>query len=415
MPLSKIYLRFAFIGSFVFAITLLHSYAIPYLSLNTPKLGAAFDETVLETPVNALQQNRGSEQGSIRVKPLDAGQLPTHFQPGRPKPSGSQYSRVMVVPRMKEEDISWIHKELPDLNLTTYVADDPRAPLHPPKNKGHEVMVYLSYIIDHYHGLPDISIFMHAHRWTHHNNVLLGADASQMLRRLSNEHVIREGYVNMRCHWDPGCPEWLHFNDTEELLAKQEQAYLAKSWKELFSLEPFPAYLAQPCCAQFALSRERIRSIPLSRFVFLRDWIMKTPLTDYISGRILEYSWQFIFTGKAALCPAEYLCYCCAFGLCFGGATKYDEYVQSGKEQQRLRVELEEWVQVDAAFKNTSAANNVTGVIPPDPNRFNDLRNSIANIDGSLSRWLEEAKERGSNPRLQAEECGRPWSDEDGF
>ena len=409
MPFIKLGLQLAFVAGFVFLITLLHSYAIPYLSLGTPKLGAGFDETVLETPINI------PKQGSVGAQPLQSGQLPTPFRPGKPKPPGSQYSRVMVVPRTKDEDVSWIQQEVLDLNLTMYTADDPQAQLHPPKNKGHEVMIYLSYIIDHYDTLADIQIFMHAHRWTHHNNLFLGADSSQMLRRLSNEHVIREGYVNMRCHWDPGCPEWLHFNSTKELMGKQEEAYLAKSWKELFSLEPFPAYLAQPCCAQFALSRERILSIPLSRFVFFRDWIMKTPLTDYISGRILEYTWQFIFTGKGALCPAEHICYCDGFGLCFGSAGKYDEYVQAGKERLRVGKDLEEWKEADTIFKTTSAAINSSDIAPPDPKRLNELQDRISAIDKDMSGRLHEANERGRDPRLRAEECGRRWSEGDGF
>ncbi|KAL8825699.1 MAG: hypothetical protein Q9191_004252 [Dirinaria sp. TL-2023a] len=409
MPSIKLCIQLAFVASFVCLVTILHSYAIPYLSLATPKLGAGFDETVMETPVNTPRQRL------VVAEPSQSGLLPTPFRPGKPKPPGSQYSRVMVVPRTKDEDISWISQEVPDLDLTMYVADDPEAELHPPKNKGHEVMVYLSYIIDHYYTLPDISIFMHAHRWTHHNNLFLGADASQMLRRLSNEHVVREGYMNMRCHWDPGCPEWLHFNGTKELIGKQEEAYLAKSWKELFPLEPFPAYLAQPCCAQFALSRQRILSIPLSRFVFFRDWMMKTPLTDYISGRILEYSWQFIFTGKSALCPAEHICYCDGFGLCFGSAVKYEEYVQAEQKKQKLGKNLEELKEADAASKSSSAGQNLIKIAPPDPKRLNELQGHISAIEGDMARWLQEANERGRDPKLRAEECGRQWSEGDGF
>lgn len=92
------------------------------------------------------------------------------FRPGDPKSAGSAYARVVVIPRMKDENISWIAEELPDIDVAIYVANDPKAPLHPPRNKGHEVMIYLTYIIDHYEALPDIIIFMHAHRFSHHNN-----------------------------------------------------------------------------------------------------------------------------------------------------------------------------------------------------------------------------------------------------
>lgn len=63
------------------------------------------------------------------------------------------------------------------------------------RNKGHEVMVYLSYIIDHYENLSDVNVFLHSHRFTWHNNELLGNDAAEMVRRLSAERVQREGFV----------------------------------------------------------------------------------------------------------------------------------------------------------------------------------------------------------------------------
>ena len=93
----------------------------------------------------------------------------SHFHPGIPKPPGSTYTRVMVVPRMKNDDISWIAHEFPDTDVIVYVANDPKAPRH------------LTYIVDHYNDLPDITIFMHAHRWTHHKNHLLGHDAVEMV------------------------------------------------------------------------------------------------------------------------------------------------------------------------------------------------------------------------------------------
>ena len=60
--------------------------------------------------------------------------------------------------------MEWLEKEIPDQPTAIYVVDDPYAPLHPPKNKGHEVMVYLTYIIDHYDELADVTMFMHAHQ-----------------------------------------------------------------------------------------------------------------------------------------------------------------------------------------------------------------------------------------------------------
>ncbi|RJE16641.1 hypothetical protein PHISCL_11022, partial [Aspergillus sclerotialis] len=79
--------------------------------------------------------------------------------------------------------------EINEWQKAVYAVDDPSAPLHPPKNKGHEVMVYLSYIIDHYGNLPDIVAFMHSHQFAWHNDDLFDMNAATLLRRLNPARV----------------------------------------------------------------------------------------------------------------------------------------------------------------------------------------------------------------------------------
>lgn len=313
---------------------------------------------------------------------------------------------------MQEDDIAWISKELPGLDVSVHVADDPKASLHPPKNKGHEVMIYLTYLIDHYDRLPDIVLFMHAHRWTHHNNGFFGFDASQMIRALSGPHVMRVGYVNMRCHWSPGCPEWLRPSRMEDSLGKQEERVLAQCWRELFPFDSLPSFLAQPCCAQFALSKGRILSIPRSQYIFYRDWIMRTPLSDYISGRIWEYSWQYIFTHNAAHCPAEHICYCDAFGVCFGGEVPYSQYVQLLGRKTKIGEELN---LLDRHGRVDQAPNNSSSDLPQTSETETSLRVQFTQVEAELKTRKQEALQRGADPQRRAEDCGRPWRDGDGF
>src|SRR3569833_1925652 len=70
-------------------------------------------------------------------------------------------SRSLVVASLKRENTQWIQRHFPYLNAFVYVVDDPHAHLATPKNKGNEAMVYLTYIIDYYEALPDVSIFVH--------------------------------------------------------------------------------------------------------------------------------------------------------------------------------------------------------------------------------------------------------------
>lgn len=338
------------------------------------------------------------------------------FQPGFPKPDGTAYSQVIVLPCMNEDEVAWIKEEIPHVELAVYVVNDSTAPLHPPKNKGHEVMVYLTYIIDNYAHLPDIAIFMHAHRWTHHNNDLLDNDAVQMILKLSNDHVTRDGYFNMRCQWDPGCPQWLNPTNSQASLGKQEEAVLSRSWRELFPLDPLPRVLAQACCAQFALSKERILSIPLSRFMFYRNWILTTPLSDYISGRIWEYSWQYLFTGRHANCPAEHKCYCDGFGICFGGEAQYNTFLQFRNQMETLEAELDILKAQEKSGKKAikQGTMNNSGSLPF-PVRYSHLDGQIQAMRKELRSRRMDALERGQDAKQRAEECGRSWEQDVGL
>lgn len=191
-----------------------------------------------------------------------------------PQPFVSSHDRTLVVARLQKEDMSWIRDELPDLHTAIYIVDDPSVELHVPKNKGHEAMVYLTYIIDHYEDLPDIAIFIHSDRITWHNNDLLDSDLVKMIRRLKPERVKREGYLNLPCHLQPGCSDNLHLNRTEPNVHKPEENIIRDIWNELHPFDPISATLSHPCCAQFAVSRTQMRTYPLTQYVAWREWIL---------------------------------------------------------------------------------------------------------------------------------------------
>lgn len=49
------------------------------------------------------------------------------------------------------------------------------------------------------------------------------------------------------------------------------------------------------CCAQFAVSRDRVLERPLSDYEGLRQWVVDTHLSDAHSGRVLEFLWHVVF------------------------------------------------------------------------------------------------------------------------
>ncbi|KAK3070548.1 hypothetical protein LTR53_010285 [Teratosphaeriaceae sp. CCFEE 6253] len=346
---------------------------------------------------------------------------------GQVKPAGSNYTKCLVVPRLGTEDTSWIDGELGDmlgsgaLTKAIYTVDDRSAPLHPPKNKGHEVTVYLTHLIDFYDELADVTLFMHFHRFAWHNNELMDTDAALMVRHLSPERVSRDGYMNLRCHWDPGCPSWLHPGAIERNYDKMEETLVADAWAELFPLDPIPGVLAQPCCAQFAVSRDRIRALPKERYVVLRDWILRTQLSDYMSGRVFEYIWQYIFTASPVHCPSMSACYCDGYGFCFGSPKNFDYWFELRYKREQHRAELAVWrekarlIEVARGDSKDGRIDEEAELEVPAIGRNTWLEVKIREIDGEMEGLKRQAFERGRDPEQRALEAGRPWREGDGF
>lgn len=339
------------------------------------------------------------------------------FASGTPKPHGSNYTRALVVPRMSAEDVSWIDEENLDVIKAIYTVDDPASPLRAPANKGHEVMVYLSYIIDHYDILADINIFMHAHRWSWHNNELLNNDSAEMIRRLSSERVVREGFMNMRCHWNPGCPDWMHPGVVEDDMNKQEENLMVQCWAELFPGEASPLTLAQPCCAQFAATRERIRAIPLARWMFYRDWLLRTELSDHLSGRIWEYLWQVAFTGEAFVCRDQHECYCDGYGICFEDVAAFDRWFEIRGLKAEAQSQLEIYIARVQAYHDFREYGKLDGLEVEEPEGAKDeaLKGRVKELERELEDMRSAAVERGTDARVRAKIAGRTWSKGDGF
>ncbi|KAE8146854.1 hypothetical protein BDV25DRAFT_44152 [Aspergillus avenaceus] len=267
-----------------------------------------------------------------------------------PRPVAKTNSRTLVVARTKDADTSWVQELVAQdamLSSAVYTVDsqEPSNNLTVPVNKGHEVMVYLTYIIEHYFELADITVFMHADRITWHNNDLMDMDSALMMRRLRNDYVYKRGYANLRCQQSPGCPAHIRpvSNGGRFDPLAPEAAAIGNAWKDLFPEERMPAVLAQPCCSQFAVSAEVVRRVPLMDYVSWRNWLIETKLDDGLSGRVWEYLWQWIFTGEAEVCPDERDCYCDGYGFCLGDE-EYEEFFMDQFEVRRLHGELQKVV-----------------------------------------------------------------------
>ncbi|CEL00519.1 hypothetical protein ASPCAL00119 [Aspergillus calidoustus] len=250
--------------------------------------------------------------------------------------------KVIVMARLEEEPVQWVEEELLDWQRAIYtvnpskatLADDDR--LKTPFNKGHESMAYLTYLIDHYDHLPSTIAFIHAHRsgflmaW--HVDAPLH-DNVAALRSLQLDFVQRNGYVNLRCNWNPGCSPkhrnnahitediWTEIFDGTSTPPLNSTTSLTSN--DLRTSNPlqhkflqFPTQIGASCCAQFAVSRDQVLRRPREDYVKIRQWVIDTDLADAASGRAMEFLWHVIFGKDSVYCPDEQLCYCQVYGQC---------------------------------------------------------------------------------------------------
>ncbi|KAL9117786.1 MAG: hypothetical protein Q9187_005672 [Circinaria calcarea] len=220
--------------------------------------------------------------------------------------------------KTKREEIDWALKLAPEYVPTlrllepcltsvrwisyVYSADEePGYSLRLPVNKGREAMAYLTFIIDNYDGLPESTVFVHASSVQWHNDIV-GDKTANIFKDLRLDTIQRKGYVNLRCHLSPGCPFSVFplSPSKTDIKVNDVRAYFADIYKELFSVtqEQVPEQIGSVCCAQFALSRDRIRNRPREDYVRMREWAIHTELDTVGVGWVFEMLWHIVFGEK---------------------------------------------------------------------------------------------------------------------
>jgi len=318
-------------------------------------------------------------------------------------------SKHLVLPCTPNDDINWLTILPHWLNITlkVYYVPTTSAPPPPPgvltvpKNKGNEVMAYLTYILEHYSDLPDLVVFTHASASTWHNNDLHIFTTPLMLRELNYQRAKRKGYMNLRCHWSPGCPGWIKPLTGTYNEIKGEEFYLGQVFKDLFPGVTIPEVFGAACCAQFIVTRERIRGNTLEEYKRWRDWLIATELPDKYSGRVMEYLWHYIFSdrmGRQSIdCPKEHVCYCDGYGVCFGSEAAYQTHMVLGKEtadlERRLKLAVDEGPREGEDLKLRSEG-------------MQELTVDIEEKRKRLEKEIEAARQRGRDPKVRRKEVG---------
>ncbi|KAG8627997.1 hypothetical protein KVT40_003870 [Elsinoe batatas] len=136
-------------------------------------------------------------------------------------------------------------------------------------------------------------------------------------------YVQTHGYANLRCNWELGCPdELLPYRDWslpnafqgKEIEYPEVERQFRSVWWGLFNNTKVPETVAVGCCAQFAVSREKVLKRPREEYEWYLKYMNESVIEDKILGRVFEYLWHIIFGREAVHCPGPFTCYKEVFG-----------------------------------------------------------------------------------------------------
>ena len=187
-------------------------------------------------------------------------------------------------------------------------------------------------------------LFIHPQRFQWHNEDPM-YDGVRMLSRLRLEEVARQGFVNLRCTWEIGCPGEVtpdprgthggglagasegddepssHEGDAPAGGRDVNKAVRDRTYTDAFRAalpgEPLPPVVGAPCCSQFALTAAAARRRPAADYERMRRWLQaESGFMPAVSGRAFEYLWHVVMGKPAVNCADAGDCFCRLYGLC---------------------------------------------------------------------------------------------------
>ncbi|KAN0121873.1 Protein of unknown function (DUF3431) domain containing protein [Hyaloscypha variabilis] len=298
---------------------------------------------------------------------------------------------------MSWNDLEWTkHLKVPNLRVIPYIANRPTAKYHPPSNRGNEAISYLTYVYEFYDKLPDIAIFTHGSDWSWHIDGALNYSTAYAIEHLDLDEVRRRQYVNLRVSWLRACPNWINTSVTTwsadvDPKLRPEERFMKTAFQENFPGDPVPLVLSQPCCSQFAVTREAIQSNSREQYKMQIDWLQNTRLESEVSGRVWEHMWQWLFIKKAIDCPSEHKALCRAYHICFEDEEDWTRWRDLESEKFNI-----------SDHRNAMLMNG----IQPYNEAVTNLNREIQEYDERLEPWRQKAIERGESGEKRLEIAG---------
>jgi hypothetical protein len=151
-------------------------------------------------------------------------------------------------------------------------------------NQGQEIPCFLQAIIDNYYNFPDKILFVHGHKISEHQDYDIDFIINNLNWNLNDFFSInkRTWYqeVSITHHQELDGYNWIHDN-----------------WNLFYDTNlPLPTKLLFYSGAQFVINKELILQYDIEFYKKLYYWVQSTKIDSYITSRIFEYLWHYIFT-----------------------------------------------------------------------------------------------------------------------
>ncbi len=180
-----------------------------------------------------------------------------------------------------DEDLYWtLLTRHPVVVYSKSIKSSPNYVRH---NKAQEAISYLNYIVDRYDVLPEYSIFTHGHRGSKHQN--------NYIDEIINKLKFDKELINLNS------PELYDYIEKGDDYVDKKYSWLSDNWEQLFGNELIlPGRLGFYAHAQFAVHRDCIWQYKKEFWINLYEWCKESQLSNYVTSRVFEYTWYYIFS-----------------------------------------------------------------------------------------------------------------------
>lgn len=192
---------------------------------------------------------------------------------------------LVIVSSHFDEDIRWLEEARVPTVVCSKTMRSPHCEVG--TNRGREASAYLRFIVDNYDWLPGHVAFVHGHRHAWHQRH--GADILDLIQDCAQYR--RYGFVPLN-------NTFIDDRDSKNHAMRNVLGVWDTLFRPYLERDP-PKHLLHDCCAQFIVSRHRIRAHPIEAYRHWLDFTTKTsspfPDDDIMNGLVFEYVWHVIF------------------------------------------------------------------------------------------------------------------------